>query len=157
MGKLKIAVMVITVAFMAGCSRSAGIEEIREEIKKMHRANIEAHLNKDVAVLTRNFSENYFAVKDGEISFPKLQETISGFSDYLNSATFSEYRELGEPMVGCSKDGSLVWVVANVKVRGTRKTVDGAEREIDFVCAWLTLYQRRGKELVRLGDVSTFK
>jgi hypothetical protein len=41
--------------------------------------------------------------------------------------------------------------------KGKMKIADGSEKELDFICAWMTLYERRGKELVRLGDVSTFK
>jgi hypothetical protein len=154
---MKIAVFVMIVAVTAGCSRSGDIKAIREEIKMLHKANIEAHLNKDAAFLSKNFSENYFAVRNGEISFPTLQETVNGFSTYLNNTVFSEYRELEEPMIGCSKDGSLIWAVGKIKVKGIRKSADGPEKELDFICAWMTLYERRGKELVRLGDVSTFK
>ncbi len=149
-------ILIAAVAVLAGCGRSADVSAITSEVRTLHRAAIEAHLNKDAAFLTRNYSERYFAVKDGEVSFPGRRETVQGFADYLNNTTFSEYRELAEPMVGCSRDGSLVWAVSRVKVKGVRRVADGSERPIDFTCAWLTLYERRGKDLIRLGDVSTF-
>jgi hypothetical protein len=150
-------VLIAAVAAMAGCGRSADVAAITSEVRALHRAAVEAHLKKDVGFLTRNYAERYFAVRDGEVSFPGRRETAAGLADYLNNTTFSEYRELAEPMVGCSRDGSLVWAVGRVKVKGVRRTADGSQRPVDFTCAWLTLYERRGGELVRLGDVSTFK
>ena len=150
-------ILIAAVVAMAGCGRSADVAAITSEVRALHRAAVEAHLKKDAAFLARNHSERYFAVKDGEVSFPSPRDTAAGFADYLNNTAFSEYRELAEPMVGCSRDGSLVWAVGRVKVKGVRRVADGSERPVDFSCAWLTLYERRGKELFRLGDVSTFK
>ncbi len=150
-------VSLLALIALSGCDRSADIAAVTQEVRTLHRAAIEAHLKKDVSFLTRNYSERYFAVKDGEVSFPRFQDTIKGFVDYLNNATFAEYRELAEPLVGCSRDGSLVWAVSRVKVEGVRRAADGSQRPLDFTCAWMTLYERRGKELIHLGDVSTFK
>ena len=155
--KKTIVILFWLVAAMAGCNRSADIAAVTREVRTLHRRAIEAHLQKDAAFLTRNISQDYFTVKDGEVSFPGFQDTVKGFAEYLNSATFSEYRELAQPLVGCSRDGSLVWAVSRVKVKGVRRAADGLERPLDFTCAWMTLYERRGKELMRLGDVSTFK
>jgi len=43
-----------------------------------------------------------------------------------------------------------------VKVEG-RTVDDGSERDLDFTCAWITLYRRRGDKLIQLGEISSFK
>ena len=78
-------------------------------------------------------------------------------SNYLPNTRFSEYRDLAEPIVGVSDDGSLGWSIVQVKVAGTRMMEDGTERELDFTCAWLTLYERQDGRWMRTAEVSTFK
>lgn len=62
-----------------------------------------------------------------------------------------------EPIVGFSKDGSLTWSIVKVKIGGNRTMKNGAERELDFTCAWITLYEKQGDKWIRLGEVSNFK
>lgn len=139
------------------CCRTIDSGKIREEIATLHKADIDAHLNKNISHLIKNVSDNYFSVKNGEITFPSRQEIESDFKSYLDNTTFSEYLELEEPVIGYSKDGSLIWVIGKIKVAGTQKMSNGKEKNLDFICSWITLYERRKNELIRLGDVSTFK
>ena len=85
-----------------------------------------------------------------------LGEEDHDFS-YLNNTTFTGYRDLHEPIIGLSKDGTIAWAILQVKVEGNRKTDEGTERNLDFTCAYFTLYERQGDKWMRLTDVSTFK
>jgi hypothetical protein len=78
-------------------------------------------------------------------------------SDYLDHTTFTEYRDLQEPIIGFSKDGSVAWSIVQVKVAGKRTLNDGTERDLDFTSAWITLYERHADKWIRLGEVSNFK
>jgi hypothetical protein len=68
-----------------------------------------------------------------------------------------EYRDLQEPIIEFSDDGSVAWSVVRVKVAGIRVMNDGTERELDFICAWIALYRRQNDKWIRLGEVSSFK
>lgn len=96
-------------------------------------------------------------VQNGEIQRPTKDEIIAKMSDYLNHTTFKEYRDLQKPIIDFSKDGSVAWSIVQVKVAGKRMMVDGSERELDFTCAWITLYERQGDKWIRLGELSDFK
>jgi hypothetical protein len=85
------------------------------------------------------------------------EEIAAQFTDYLSQTTFSEYRDLREPIVGFSKDGSLAWSVVQVKVAGSRRMDDGTGQNLDFTCAWITLYERDGDGWIRLGEVYNLK
>ena len=130
-------------------------EALRREILDLHKATIEAHWDKDVDFFVRDVSEDYFSVSNGEVGHPTAEEVRSTFS-YLNNTTFTEYRDLREPMIGFSDDGSVAWSVVQVKVAG-RTVDDGSERVLDFTCAWITVYRRRGDRWIRLGEMSSFK
>ena len=131
--------------------------DLSQEILDLHKTEIDAHLNKDVDFFVQDISEDYLAVSGGEIREPTLEETRLKFSNYLNNTVFAEYRDLCEPIIGFSKDGSLAWSIVQVKVVGRRTMDDGSERDLDFTCAWITLYERQDDKWMRLADVSTFK
>jgi ketosteroid isomerase-like protein len=129
------------------------LEAIRSEILGLHRADIKAHLNKDVDHLVQGQSADFIAVHSGEVRRPTLGETRAALARYLGSSAFTEYRDLVEPVVGVSPDGSTAWSIVQVKVSGTKS--DG--RPLDFTCAWITLYERQGDSWKRVVEASTFK
>jgi len=130
---------------------------MKKEILGLHEAAIKAHFEKDVDFLVGDLSEDFFLVSNGEIRRPTVEEVRSNFENYLSGTTFTEYRDLREPLIGFSDDGSVAWSVVQVKVAGKRTGDDGSEGELDFTCAWITLYRKRGDRWVRLGEVSSFK
>ncbi|MDH5451428.1 MAG: hypothetical protein OEX77_11155 [Candidatus Bathyarchaeota archaeon] len=132
-------------------------DKLRFEVLELHKQEIEAHLNKNVDFFVHNISENYLSVSRGAIRKPSKDEIRSQFSNYLNNTTFVEYRDLQAPIIEFSDDGSVAWSIVRVKVTGIRTMNDGTERELDFVCAWITLYRRQNDKWIRVGEVSSFK
>ena len=153
---LKMFLMIFFVTFI-GCQSSPDFDIFRSEILDLHKTLIDAHWNKDIDFFTKDISEDYLSVGNGEIRKPTEEEITTQVTDYLNNTTFTEYRDLREPIIGFSKDGSLAWYLVQVKVAGKRTTEDGTERDVDFICAWITLYERQDDTWIRLGEVSTFK
>jgi len=129
---------------------------LRHQILDLHKESIKAHLEKDADFFIDEMSEDYFQVSNGEIRHPSREEMRERMSSYLNETTFTEYRDMQEPIIGFSDDGSIAWSLVQVKVSGRRKT-GGAERALDFTCAWINLFKRHEDKWVRLGDVSSFR
>lgn len=136
---------------------SPDFQALRSEILARHKTSIQAHWDKDIEYFTTDVEEGYLSVSNGEIRRLTLGDIEEQFTDYLHNTTFSIYEDLQEPLVGFSADGSLAWLIARTRVAGVRKMEDGAVRNLDFTCAYLMLFERRGERWVRLGDVSTFK
>ena len=135
---------------------SLDFESLRAEISDYHDALIDAHWEKNLDFFLQGVSENFLSVSGGAIRNPTLDELQTSTSHYLNNTTFTEYRYLREPIITLSKDGSMAWSIAQVKVEGKRKAEDGSERDIHFVCAWITVFERQGERWVRLTEVSSF-
>ncbi len=110
-----------------------------------------------MAWLAGRSSDSFFSVDRGEVSFPSAAEREAMFRSYLGATTFTEYRDLRKPIVRVSGDGSLAWMVVQVEVSGTQRAPSGAERSLEFVSAWVMLYEKRDGEWVRAGVASTFK
>ena len=102
------------------------------------------------------YQMKFITVSRGEIHKPTKEETQAMFTNYLENTEFSEYRDLQEPIIGFSKDGSIAWTIVQVKVAGKRK-MDGKEVDLDFVSSWIMLYERHGGKWVKLVNASSFK
>ena len=152
---VKILFILVTLGFTC-CQSSPDFEILRAELLDIHKKFIEAHLEKNVDYFVQDLAEDYVFVARGEISHPSPEEIRSNMSDYLLNTESSEYRDTQEPIIGFSKDGSLGWSIVRVKVAGKRTLDDGSERDTDFICAWITLFERQGDKWVRLGEVSSF-
>ena len=129
---------------------------LKEEILALHKASIDAHLEKNIPFFTQDVSDEFITVSKGEIYKPTKEETNTMFTNYLENTEFSEYKNLQEPIVGFSKDGSVAWTIVQVKVVGKRK-MDGEEVDLDFVSSWMMLYERQGDKWVKLVNASSFK
>lgn len=151
-----ILISLLTVSLI-GCQSSPDFMELKAELLEIHEKFIEAHLDKNVDFFVHDLAEDYVFVARGEVSHPTPDDIKSNMSDYLNNTEFSEYSDTQEPIIGFSKDGSLGWSIVRVKVAGKRTMADGTERDTDFICAWITLFERQGDKWIRLGEVSSFK
>ena len=147
--------LVSLVAAYISCQTSPDKEILRSEILDFHKKFIDDHLNKNIDSFVEDYAEDYVFVANGEISHPSKEEFKTSFSDYLNSTTFSEYRDLEKPMIGFSRDGSMAWSIVKVKVVGRRKLEDGSQKNFDVIYAWITLYKRQGDKWFRTLEVST--
>lgn len=132
-------------------------ELFRLEILALHQKEIEAHWNKDVEFFVQDIAENYFAVSFGEIQKPTLEEIRTQFTSYLNNTVFTKYKDLSKPIIRFSNDASLAWAIFHIEVKGKQKRDDGSEKDLDFTCAWITLYKRQDDKWIRSVDVSSFK
>ena len=137
------------------CKSTPDFEKLKAEILRIHQEFIRAHLEKDVDFMVHDLPEDFIFVTHGEILHQKKEEIRTNFDDYLNNTVFSEYRDLEDPIIGFSRDGSLAWSITKIKVKGIRTISDGTEREFDSIYAWITLYERRDDKWIRLTEVST--
>ena len=153
---LRIVFVLFTLNLIA-CQSNLDFDALRTEILDLHQDTIDAHWQKDVDFFVKDMSKDYLFVQNGEIQRPQKDEISTKMSDYLNNTIFTEYRDLQEPIIGFSKDGSVAWSIVQVKVAGKRTMDDGTERDLDFTCAWITLYERQGDKWLRLAEVSNFK
>lgn len=130
---------------------------MEEEILALHKAFIDAHLNKDVDFFVQDYPEDFYSVSRGEILRPSKEDFRTMLSRYLNNATFTEYRDLCEPVIGFSQDGSLAWVIMQVKVTGKLRMDENTAMDLDDTWAGMMLYERRAGKWVRIAEVSNFK
>ena len=135
----------------------AELEALKDELLALHQAGIQAHLDKNIDFFLQDIAPDYLSVSRGDIHRPTADAIRAQFSNYLDNTDFNEYADLSEPIVGVSADGSMGWLIAQVKVSGQQQTAAGGTQPLEFVSAWLMLYERQDDRWVRLADASTFR
>lgn len=131
--------------------------EAVSQLLAAHQQVIQAHLNKDVPTWLDGEADQYLSANRGEITYPTKTERAAMRQPYLEQTEFSEYRDLIPPIIKVSADGTLGWVVAQVKVVGVRTMPDGQEIAFEAVWAWIELYEKIDGRWLCTGNVSNAK
>ena len=127
---------------------------LRRQIREYHDAFIDAHVNDKPEFFIADLADGYVNVSRGELLRQTKDEILAMFTEYLGSATFSEYRLLGEPAIAFSDDGSVAWSTFQLRVAGRRKMADGAAAEFDATWGCLILFKRHNDRWVRVAEAS---
>ena len=128
------------------------LEETRRSLLDMHRREIRAHLDRDAAWIGDTTSDEMITVNGGKIARVTRESVRDFFNGYFEGADYLQYDDAEPPIVAVSDDGSMGWIISRTRVRRTQK---GAERS--FVYAGIMTYQRRGRDWIRVANVSTFE
>lgn len=157
MKKTIVLIVIFILCFCFSCQPKVDNEDLKKEILAIHHNLIKAHLEKNPEFFIQNLSDDFITIKNGDVFHPTKDEIHANMADYIKNTTFTEYKDLHEPIIGFSDDGTVAWSIVQVLVQGERKLTDGTFRKINFTCAWLTLYKHSGKNWIVKAEVSTFK
>ena len=128
-----------------------------EMLLRLHKEVMDAHRQLSVDMLLRNESADYVVAGRGKVTRPTLDERRARLGKYFNSTRFTEYVDVIPPMAMVSLDGSLGWVVVQVRAKGEQDVAPGKIEPLEFESAWIELYRRGPNGWQRVGNVSNFK
>lgn len=126
-------------------------------LRALHEKVMRAHRQSDADLLLEDDPADSIILSRGEVNRPSLEERRSHFRSYLGRTTFEEYADLIEPVVKVSADGTLGWVMVQVRAKGIQAGDGGAKERLEFVSAWIELYEKRNGRWYRVGNVSNFR
>jgi len=151
---LPLALAVTVISLASGCTARPDLEAEAARLRTLHELVLEAHRTGDVDSWMAVEADPYISANGGAITFPSAAERRAAREPYLEATTFTVYRDLQPPVVRVSADGTLGWVVAEVEIRGTRVSDDGAELSVDAIWAWIELYEKHEGVWRLVGNVS---
>jgi hypothetical protein len=138
-------------------SNSSPPPDPRVELLALHEEVMRAHRESNADLLLRSDAAEYVSANRGQITQPTIEERRERLRQYLGKTRFTEYIDLVAPVVRVSNDGSLGWVIVQVRGAGAQTTQDGDSQPLAFESAWIELYERRGGRWYRVGNASNFK
>ena len=128
-----------------------------EELRRLHAELLEAHRTKDVDRWMAVEAPRFVAVNGGDVAYPTVDSRRANRAGYLASAHFEVYRDLREPEVRISADGSLGWLIAQVEVKGYVESDTRSPTPFHDIWAWVELYEKRDEGWLLVGNVSNRK
>ena len=155
---LLVSVLTLSV-FLGSCAtaRIAVPPDSKAELLALHEEAMQAHRESNVELLLKAEAPESVSANRGQITQPTLDVRRARFQQYLGTTRFSEYIDVVPPIVRVSDDGSLGWVIAQVRGAGVQTTQGGGSQPLAFESAWIELYERRDGRWYRVGNVSNFK
>jgi hypothetical protein len=145
--------------FALSCA-SAGIADRDADTRAllaMHEEVLAAHRASDVDRLVGDDEGEFVMANRGAITRPTVAQRKQFLGPYLRATRFSMYRDQVAPVVKVSDDGTLGWVIAQVEARGVQTSPSGTTEPLEFVSAWIELYEKRDGRWRSVGNVSNFK
>jgi hypothetical protein len=124
------------------------------ELRHLHRELIRAHLEGDVDLWMSLEADGFVSVNRGRVAYPNAADRRAQRTAYLQDASFTAYRDLREPTVRVSEDGSLGWLIAEVEIEGTAAGPDGTREAFHDVWAWVELYEHTNEGWQLVGNAS---
>ncbi|MGK0219490.1 MAG: hypothetical protein ACI9HE_002993 [Planctomycetota bacterium] len=144
-------------SLLFGC-RSAAVEArvLEVELLAVHAAVLRDHRELDWRSLTgaESNADVTLSVSRGQVQEMPRRAVQERFQGYFAGARFSRYDDLAPPIVRVSEDGTLGWVIANVRVEGVFEDPAGESRSLASTLGWIELYERSGGRWLRVGTVS---
>jgi hypothetical protein len=96
-------------------------------------------------------------VSQGEVSHMTGKASGDGLERIMSNRDYTIYDDLIRPNVSISNDGTMAWVIVQIRAEGVRYDDFGEMTgPLDFVCAWIELYKKEGGQWKMTGNVSNF-
>ena len=152
----KVASVVAGLWLAQGACAAVAVTDV-DRLRALHEKVMQAHRRGDVELLLQDEAPDYVVANRGEVTRPTLDDRRRRLGAYLGRTSFHEYRDVVEPVVTVSDDGTLAWVVVQVQARGMQTADAGKKGPVEFVSAWIELYQKRDGRWWRVGNVSNFR
>lgn len=137
---MRATLLLLLIAMSAPLAAQTGPDPAAE-LLRLHGELLEAHRQGDLDRWMALESARYVSANGGRVTFPAVEDRREGRANYLERATFEIYRDVREPLVRVSEDGTLGWLIAEVQVRGYLSSPSGEPEPFHDVWAWVELYE----------------
>ena len=133
------------------------LERERAALLRQHQLDREAHFKRDARALVNGFAAETVYVRDGRVERRTKADNLRRVEKYFASAEFSEWDDLEPPVIRISPDGKMAWMIVRMKAKYTHTDEKGEKRAKEFVCAWLSTYEKQDGRWLHVANASTFR
>ena len=150
-------IALFSVFIFSACNLQVDPETIKKEILEIHDQNIDAHIHNDPDFFTAHVEDSLLSVSHGDFTYRTKKEIRARYEAYLTDTEFLHYKDIEEPLFGCSRDGSVAWLIVRARISGAQNMEADSIRSFDFICAWITLYNKKGGQWIKVAEVDNFR
>jgi hypothetical protein len=119
------------------------VEREKASILRLYETTRRGHLDGDAAKLLAQYAPEWDDLRDGTVVVRTIDEEQRRIADQLAGTRYLAWDDVTPPRVEVSPDGTMAWLLGEVRARAIQQRADGSAREIAYRCAWLQVYARR--------------
>ena len=118
------------------------IDNDRADILRLYEVTRQGHLEGDAAKLLAQYGDAWVDLRDGGVVDRTIADETARLGDMLAITQYQLWEDVAPPRVDVSPDGSMAWLLGQIRALATQSLPDGSEREIAYRCSWLQVYTR---------------
>src|SRR5688572_23642460 len=118
------------------------VEREKAAILRLYETTRRGHLDGDAAKLLAQYAPRWNDLRDGAVVVRTIDEERRRIADQLDGTRYLAWDDVNPPRVEVSPDGTMAWLLGEVRARAIQKQPDGSDREIAYRCAWLQVHAR---------------
>jgi hypothetical protein len=119
------------------------VEREKAAILRLYETTRRGHLEGDAAKLLAQYAPQWDDLRSGAIVARTIEEEHERIAGQLAGMRYLAWDDVTPPRVEVSADGTMAWLLGEVRARAIQTQPDGSERAIAYRCAWLQVYARR--------------
>ncbi len=108
------------------------LEQEKAAILKLYDLSRQSHLESDAVKFLTPYAQQWYSVRDGTVMQRTKDAAFPAIERYFESMHFLQFDDTS-PMVEVSKDGSMAWLIGEVRVRAIPQQLDQTEKRWRFV------------------------
>jgi len=129
-----------------------------QKLLRLHRNIMDDHLFERTETMSLAMGDSIKIVSAGEIYNVGKKQSTERLNTIMSNRNYTLYDDLVRPTVKISEDGTLGWVIVQVSAKGVRLDENRNETgPLEFVCAWIELYEKVNGKWLNIGNISNFK
>ncbi len=129
-----------------------------QALLRLHRTFMDGHFFGRADDMQAGLAESFVQVGRGEVLASSGEQALQALEGLLQRVDYTAYEDRIRPVVRVSDDGTLGWVIVQVAARGVQLDEGGKPAgPVDFVSAWVELYEKVEGSWRMSGNVSTFR
>jgi hypothetical protein len=119
------------------------VDQDKAEILRLYEITRRGHLEGDAGKLLAQYAQRWDDLRDGSVVGRNIDDEFRRITDMLASTRYLAWDDVNPPRIEVSADGTMAWLLGEIRARALQTQPDGSEREIAYRCAWLQVYARR--------------
>ena len=131
------------------------LERDISEILRQYEITRQGHLEGDASKLLCQYGSQWGDLRNGTVVVRTFEEELMRTTEHLAGMRYLAWDDANPPRVELSADGTLAWLLGEIRAKAMQTQEDGSEREIAYRCAWLQVYARREDRWVAIVNAPT--
>lgn len=109
--------LLVVLGFLSACQpKKIDFEAEKQKLLRLHRAQQDAHLQKNVTAFISQFDQNMLSVNHGKITTMSPEAARPRVQSYFDEVKFKKWADVSPPRIEFSDDGSMAYMVVDKMV-----------------------------------------